>query len=167
MAIISYLKALLPLTSAKERSDIGLLAQHGVFERRYYQQQMPALQRWLWVRPELHFLRLGWREGLTPSPRFDAQWYTSRYADIGRAKVNPLLHFLRYGIHEGRLPSFEGHISDFPLFQGQAVWLHHQAWHGHAGRLFLNCRRWLLRGNRRRCGTWQAGIMVNPVMKRR
>ncbi|MGP9625799.1 glycosyltransferase [Halomonas sp. AOP42-A1-22] len=133
MAIISYLKALLPLTSAKERSDISLLEQHSEFERRYYQQQMPTLQRWLWVRPELHFLRVGWRAGLTPSPRFDAQWYTSRYVDIGRAKVNPLLHFLRYGIYEGRLPSADRHISDFSLFQDQPVWLHHQAWHGHAG----------------------------------
>lgn len=110
-----------------------LLEQHGEFERRYYRQQLPPLQRWLWVRPELHFLRLGWRKGLTPSPRFNTRWYTSRYADIERARVNPLLHFLRHGIHEGRLPSPEGHISDFPLFQGQAVWLHHQAWHGHAG----------------------------------
>lgn len=110
-----------------------LLAQHGEFERRYYRTQMPAWQRWLWVRPELHFLRLGWRAGLTPSTRFDAQWYTSRYVDIGRAKVNPVLHFLRYGIHEGRLPAANRHISDFPVFQDQAVWLHHQAWHGHAG----------------------------------
>ncbi|MDW0359742.1 glycosyltransferase family A protein [Halomonas venusta] len=133
MAIIPYLKALYPLANAKERSDIRLLAQHGEFVRDYYQPQMPAWQRWLWVRPELHFLRLGWRAGLTPSPRFDSRWYTIRYPDVGRAKVNPLLHFLRYGIHEGRLPSANGHISDFPLFQGQAVWLHHQAWHGHAG----------------------------------
>ncbi|PCF93845.1 glycosyltransferase family A protein [Vreelandella nigrificans] len=133
MAIISFLKALYPLANAKERSDIRLLAQHGEFVRGHYQLQMPTWQRWLWVRPELHFLRLGWRAGLTPSPRFDSQWYTSRYGDVGRAKVNPLLHFLRYGIHEGRLPSANGHISDFPLFQGQAVWLHHQAWHGHAG----------------------------------
>ncbi|MGP9685093.1 glycosyltransferase [Halomonas sp. AOP25-F1-15] len=110
-----------------------LLTQHGEFDRRYYRTQMPAWQRWLWVRPELHFLRLGWRAGLTPSPRFDAQWYTSRYVDIGRAKVNPVLHFLRYGIHEGRLPAANRHISDFPVFQDQAVWLHHQAWHGHAG----------------------------------
>lgn len=133
MAIISYLKALSPFTSAKERSDIRLLEQHGEFERRYYQQQMPAWQRWLWVRPQLHFLRLGWRAGFTPSPRFDARWYLSRYVDIKRANVNPLLHFLRYGVYEGRLPSPQGHVSDFPLFQEQAVWLHHQAWHGHAG----------------------------------
>ncbi|NDL70381.1 glycosyltransferase [Vreelandella alkaliphila] len=133
MAIISYLKALYPFANTKERNDMRLLEQHGEFERRYYRQQMPPLQRWLWVRPQLHFLRLGWRKGLTPSPRFDTRWYTSRYADIERAKVNPLLHFLRHGIHEGRLPSPEGHISDFPLFQEQAVWLHHQAWHGHAG----------------------------------
>ncbi|MGP9629464.1 glycosyltransferase [Halomonas sp. AOP42-C1-46] len=133
MAIISYLKALLPFASAKEQGDIGLLNHHEVFEQGYYKQQLPVWQRWLWVRPELHFLRLGWRGGLTPSSRFDSRWYTSRYVDVRRANVNPLVHFLRYGIYEGRMPSPEGHISDFPLFQEQAVWLHHQAWHGHAG----------------------------------
>ncbi|CAM3453144.1 glycosyltransferase family 2 protein [Halomonas casei] len=132
MAIISYLKAILPFVSGKERSDIRLLKHYDVFMRNYYQQQVPLWQRCLWLKPELHFLRLGWRAGLSPSPSFDARWYRARYPDVVRAKVNPLLHFLRYGVHEGRLPSYAGHISDFLPLAGQPVWLHHQAWHGHA-----------------------------------
>lgn len=133
MAIISFFKKLSPFASANEQRDIHLLEQHGVFDRGYYQQQLPAWQRVGWLRPELHFLRIGWRVGLTPTTRFDVSWYVDRYPDVGRARMNPLLHFLRYGVHEGRLPSQAGHISDFPLFQDQAIWLHHQAWHGHAG----------------------------------
>ncbi|MFB9969157.1 hypothetical protein ACFFMP_03425 [Pseudoroseomonas cervicalis] len=53
--------------------------------------------------PLQHYHESGWREGRTPSERFDGAAYLAAYADIAEGQYDPLLHFLKYGRDEGRL----------------------------------------------------------------
>ncbi|MCE4222672.1 hypothetical protein HCU64_02815 [Methylobacterium sp. C25] len=56
------------------------------------------------IPPYLHFLTIGWKRGLNPSPFFNLDWYVSQNSDVSKVKINPLFHFLKYGIEEGRPP---------------------------------------------------------------
>ncbi|MBF8223896.1 tetratricopeptide repeat protein [Halomonas sp. 328] len=122
-----------PLPLPREREALETLRGSGAWETHTYRRQLGRWERWLVLRPVLHFLRVGWRKRLIPGDAFHTTWYLERYPDVAQAKSNPLLHFLRFGVHEGRLPSPKGVISDFAGLHGSPVWHHHQAWHGHAG----------------------------------
>lgn len=41
-----------------------------------------------------HYLTIGWKQGINPSPTFDGNSYLARYKNV---KINPLLHFLKLG----------------------------------------------------------------------
>ena len=51
-----------------------------------------------------HWLEQGLAEGLSPSPRFLAEYYLASNPDVGAAGLNPWLHWCEYGAQEGRLP---------------------------------------------------------------
>lgn len=50
-----------------------------------------------------HYLRFGWRAGISPAPGFDPRWYLEQYPDVAIAGVEPFRHFLEYGYKEGRV----------------------------------------------------------------
>lgn len=50
-----------------------------------------------------HYVNVGWRDGLDPSPHFSTGGYLARNIDIQVADTNPLLHYLRFGRREGRV----------------------------------------------------------------
>lgn len=52
-----------------------------------------------------HYLEIGWRAGLNPSPRFSTTLYLERNPDVRDADMNPLAHFVSTGWREGRDPS--------------------------------------------------------------
>ncbi len=65
----------------------GLLRRHG---------QVRCVSRY----PEpalVHYLTMGWREGLTPHPLFDGVWYRREYPEILALGAEPLTHFLAEG----------------------------------------------------------------------
>lgn len=49
-----------------------------------------------------HYLRIGWKRGLDPSPSFSTRAYLDRYPDIREAGVNPFFHYILFGQGEGR-----------------------------------------------------------------
>ena len=51
-----------------------------------------------------HYITEGAREGLRPSPVFDAQFYVETYADVQAADVDPFQHYVLSGRAEGRYP---------------------------------------------------------------
>lgn len=52
--------------------------------------------------PVLHYLEIGWRQGLDPNPAFSTDHYLQANDDVRRASVNPFMHFLLFGKEEGR-----------------------------------------------------------------
>lgn len=54
--------------------------------------------------PLWHFLALGRKHQLDPSPMFDTEHYISSHPDVRDSNLNPLFHYLEYGVGERRQP---------------------------------------------------------------
>jgi glycosyltransferase involved in cell wall biosynthesis len=54
--------------------------------------------------PALHYVVVGEQMGLTPSERFDPEYYGDRYPDLAQARINRLGHYIASGYTEGRRP---------------------------------------------------------------
>ena len=52
--------------------------------------------------PIWHYLDVGWKLGLNPSPHFDTAYYLERNADVRAISLNPLYHYIAYGANERR-----------------------------------------------------------------
>lgn len=52
--------------------------------------------------PEIHYLKIGWKNGLNPSKSFNQNYYLSFNEDVKAQKINPLLHYEKFGKNEGR-----------------------------------------------------------------
>jgi len=84
-----------------------IVSPHILFDAIYYAKQLKKI-------PENqtlleHFLNVGWKQNLSPTPYFDFDFYYKNYPDIKNSNINPLLHYLTHGENEGRKPiaSFE------------------------------------------------------------
>jgi predicted O-methyltransferase YrrM len=64
-----------------------------LFDAEHYAAQAGG-QAWSADEALAHYLREGYRRGLSPHPLFDASWYSRRYGVEG----NPLLHFVQHGV---------------------------------------------------------------------
>lgn len=86
--------------------DKKLMASSLLFDAKYYQDEVETkTDSSLSQKKALdHYLEVGGRLGLNPSPRFDSAWYLQRYPDVKTLGLNPLVHYLRFGRDEGRLP---------------------------------------------------------------
>lgn len=51
-----------------------------------------------------HFLTIGYKNDISPTPHFDFKYYKQNNQDIG--DMNPLLHYILHGESEGRWPNF-------------------------------------------------------------
>ena len=60
------------------------------------------------IKPALHYLQTGWKEGRDPSRKFSTQKYLQLNPDVEKAKVNPLLHFEKNGRAECRILPYAG-----------------------------------------------------------
>ncbi len=73
-----------------------------LFDENYYRSQRKDLVHS--NKPLWHFVRHGYKEGLSPCPLFDCKFYTSKYPDINCSFINPLIHFILFGDKEYRIP---------------------------------------------------------------
>lgn len=73
-----------------------------LFDQNYYISQRIDLKNSK-INPLWHFVRHGWKEGLSPSVFFDAQYYLRFNSDVYN-KINPLVHYILYGSSELRNP---------------------------------------------------------------
>lgn len=83
---------------------VDLNAVREFFNAEYYRMVNPNLEPTDDEALLLHFMEIGWREGLDPSPNFSTNYYIGNYQDIGRAGLNPFLHYVLFGAGEGRRP---------------------------------------------------------------
>jgi len=63
------------------------------------------------MNPLDHYIYHGWREGRTPSIKFDGNYYLRRYPDVKKSKINPLIHYVLHGKKEGRFPTHHAEIN--------------------------------------------------------
>jgi hypothetical protein len=74
-----------------------------LFDKGWYRRsQMRGLTKL--TNPLWHFLAVGRKYQLDPSPLFDTEYYISSHPDVRDSKLNPLFHYLEYGIGERRQP---------------------------------------------------------------
>lgn len=79
-----------------------------VYDQSWYRRQCIGAR--LSPSPLLHYMLVGWKRGLNPSPRFDTRFYIERYRDVRESRSNPLTHYMIHGRHEGRLATRSGRI---------------------------------------------------------
>lgn len=72
---------------------------HEGWYRRHQMRGLAKLTVPLW-----HFLAVGRKRQLDPSPLFDTEYYISSHPDVRDSNLNPLFHYLEYGIGERRQP---------------------------------------------------------------
>lgn len=58
--------------------------------------------------PVVHYLSVGYAEGLDPSPEFETRYYLLNNPDVAESGLNPFVHFLLAGKSEGRSGKFPG-----------------------------------------------------------
>lgn len=88
------------------------LQTHPLFDPRHY---LAAVGDTGGLDPLRHFLER--RPKVSPSPYFDARYYSRRNHDVTAAKVNPFEHYIRFGGRERRVP----HPLFDPLFVKAAL----------------------------------------------
>jgi O-antigen biosynthesis protein len=90
-----------PKRTVKYYFDKRELKKSGLFDPEYYLSQNSDL-RLNTVNLIRHFLRIGYKEGRSPSPHFDLKYYLATYPDVAATALNPVLHYIRYGKKQGR-----------------------------------------------------------------
>ncbi|MEN2786384.1 glycosyltransferase [Sphingomonas qilianensis] len=70
------------------------------FDIDYYLAQDTALATL--ADPFLHYMAVGWRRKLDPSPDFSTEYYLKSHADIAAAGINPFRHWVLFGRDERR-----------------------------------------------------------------
>ena len=71
------------------------------FDELYYVQANPKVA-FSKIKPVVHFMQIGWKEGRDPSSWFSVNGYLNSNPDVKKAGINPFVHFLQHGISEGR-----------------------------------------------------------------
>ena len=78
-----------------------LVRSSGLFDEPWYLAQYPDVAV-LEMDALEHFLKIGWRLGRSPGPKFDTRFYLQQSPDVERAGLNPLVHYLEHGRAEQR-----------------------------------------------------------------
>lgn len=116
-----------------ENKNLNNISELGLFDKKYYISQFNFISRLVIFNGPLHYIRIGRYIHKFPHPSFDEEWYAKAYDDDMSKSKAPFMHFVNYGLDKGYFPSEKGVISDFKGLKEAPIWLHHQAWHGHAG----------------------------------
>jgi glycosyltransferase involved in cell wall biosynthesis len=81
--------------------NIRLVRKSGLLDSDWYAKQYRDV-RPSRMRPDEHYLRVGWLLGHDPGPTFSTNGYLASNPDVRDAGLNPLLHWLKHGMKEGR-----------------------------------------------------------------
>ncbi len=82
------------------RSDVGLLRRSEYFDEKWYRENYPDVKAH--TDAIAHYLKIGWKKGYNPGPKFNGDDYLRLNPDVRMAGVNPLVHYLSRGMKEGR-----------------------------------------------------------------
>jgi hypothetical protein len=81
----------------------GLIEHSGLFDEDWYRTKYPDTAEL--DEPLEHFCETGWREGRSPNPYFDTEWYAATYLAAAQREINPLVHYIQEGERSGASPS--------------------------------------------------------------
>lgn len=92
----------LPAALRRHREAQRILTS-GLLDEQWYTRTYPhvLLKEY---RPVIHWMVVGWREGLNPSPLFETAWYLGQSSDLGADQPDPITHYLRQGAVAGLDP---------------------------------------------------------------
>lgn len=90
------------LFKKSNKKKLDLLRGSNLFDPQYYKNECGIK---IYTNPEKHYLNIGWKLGLNPSPHFDTKYYLKSYNDVAQKRINPLIHYLTNGGWEMRRPS--------------------------------------------------------------
>lgn len=85
------------------QKQYNVIANSSLFDEEYY--QAPVEELALYTDKLSHYLNVGWKVGLDPSPYFSTQYYLYKNPGVAKEGMNPLLHYIMYGEKEGRSPN--------------------------------------------------------------
>ena len=89
--------------------DAELLRDSVFFDEAFYSRQA-AINGDKDIDLATHYLAIGSRQGLDPSPKFSTKFYLYMHDDVAAAGINPLTHYLLFGKYEGREISQAGWV---------------------------------------------------------
>lgn len=92
-----------PMPASREQIEhqAASVRDSGLFDESYYLSQLgPAASG---LDPATHYVIVGERMGLAPSPEFDPAYYAARNPDVVEAAMSYLFHYCRHGRAEGRM----------------------------------------------------------------
>ena len=91
------------LSRSVARASYGLFTKSSYFDVGWYRKNqlhgLSKIQDPIW-----HYISVGSKKALQPSPLFDPEYYSEKNDDVRVAKINPLHHYLAHGRAERRLP---------------------------------------------------------------
>jgi ADP-heptose:LPS heptosyltransferase len=92
----------------------ALVSESGLLDAAWYVMRYPEVGK-SGLTPLDHFLIYGAKQGKSPGPDFDTEWYLRAYPDVAQAVgLNPLVHYILHGRSEGRLPQQPNETSRNP-----------------------------------------------------
>lgn len=87
----------------KYKNQIEEIKRSGLFDKYYYRQNYPEIEKFSERNEILHYLTIGWKKGYNPSQVFDTNYYLEQNPDVARTDFNPFVHYVRHGRKENRL----------------------------------------------------------------
>ncbi|WP_331297305.1 rhamnan synthesis F family protein [Methylobacterium hispanicum] len=95
---LEYLKHGKQVPGSERNRDLRLIRK--IFDADWYRATYGDVDK----DPANYYLREGARQGHTPHPLFDPEWYARDNADLAQSGRNPFAHFLDTGYKQGRNP---------------------------------------------------------------
>jgi len=85
-------------------ANYRVLSKSILFSAHFYLETNVDVQK-AGLKPLVHYMIYGWKEGRNPSFLFDINYYLEHNQDVAEADVEPLMHYLTHGWKERRNPS--------------------------------------------------------------
>lgn len=81
----------------------NIIQESKLFDEEYYKKLVGSF--FPYSTPLSHFVNVGYRKKLSPSPYFSTEFYLTQNDDVNASGMNPLLHYILHGEEEGRCPN--------------------------------------------------------------
>lgn len=101
----------------RPRRSAAAIRASGLFDEEWYREQLPEPLP-AGADPVDHYVRVGWKRGLSPNPCFSPGWYLEKQPVLRRDGVEPFSHYVRRGARRRLWPhplfDAEGYTAQVP-----------------------------------------------------